>query len=57
MGSDTGDARMVLHRCGMKAFEDVTTLDTVDFGVARGAAPEMRQRPFLEDTQVGWLKG
>jgi hypothetical protein len=30
MGSDIGDARMVLHRCGKKAFEDFTTLDTVD---------------------------
>jgi hypothetical protein len=51
MNSDTGDALMVLHRCGKKAFEDFTTLGTVDCERECVAAPEMRKRPFPADTR------
>ncbi|MBC2734155.1 MAG: hypothetical protein HF981_07345 [Desulfobacteraceae bacterium] len=57
MGSDIGDVLMVLHQCGMKKLKDFTTLDTVDSEMWCCAKPEMRKRPFVVDTQVGWLKG
>jgi len=57
MGSDIGDVLMVLHQCGMKEFEDFTTLDTVDSEMWCCAKPEMRKRSFSVDTRVEWLKG
>ena len=48
---------VILHHCGMKEFEDFTTLDTVDSTMWCCAKPEMRKRPFLVDTRIGWLKG
>jgi len=57
MGSDIGNLLVILHRCGMKEFQDFTTLDTVDSEMWCCAKPELRKRPFAVDTRVGWLKG
>ena len=43
MGSDVGDVLRVLYQCGLKEFEDFTTLDTVDSEMWRCAKPEMRK--------------